>query len=265
MVMNESNVTRVFVLDYGKGFNIEEFFPFFSEERMRKIENCRHSDMRVQLAAAEITVCAAMKSIGRDYAPPRYNYAACGMPCMEGGYISITHTHGIAACAVSHQRVGIDVERIRPVNHLLAARILCDEELAEFRKLIELRKPIAPDKEEKLCGSMDADDYILQAWTAKESVLKLTGAGLGGGMKSFLYDKNRNYIRANANGVQYPVDMLKLVVSECRRGNEVLDSRNALLAVCTETQTELKVFMTDSPSECFEGNMIPMTMSRFDM
>lgn len=227
--MNEVNFARVFVLDYGKGFNIEEFFPFFSEERMRKIEACRIKSMCEQLAAAEITICAAMKSMGQDHAPPQYWYDPNGMPCMYGGYISITHTKGIAACAISNHSIGIDIERVRTISGTLAGRILCAEELAEYS-----------------CAA-DADNFVLQAWTAKESVLKLTGEGLGGGMRNYYYDRNQSCVHARNHNVKYSVDISVLTVSECPGFCGERNHNAALLAVCTEFEQSFKLHIANSP------------------
>lgn len=77
-----------------------------------------------------------------------------------------SHSAGIALLALSPGReLGIDVERVRPMADLeaFAGGALDAGERAEF---------------DELAGDA-ALDYALRIWTAKESVLKFTGDGLG--------------------------------------------------------------------------------------
>lgn len=82
--------------------------------------------------------------------------AESGQPRMEGGYLSLSHSHGLVACAVSAEPVGLDVERIRPVSPRLL-RLLSPEERDYVR--------------------CDADFFRL--WTLKESLIKCRGGHLG--------------------------------------------------------------------------------------
>lgn len=62
---------------------------------------------------------------------------------------SLSHSHGVIMLGISHSEIGVDIEKIRPVN---------------FQKF----------------SFMDADDErdFFRKWTERESYLKYTGAGL---------------------------------------------------------------------------------------
>ncbi len=82
-----------------------------------------------------------------------------GKPTVEGCFFNISHTDGIAVCAVSDREVGIDIERFD-------------------RKLNEsvIKKAFTP-AEIQMVG--DDRDKFIRLWTVKESVMKWYGLGLG--------------------------------------------------------------------------------------
>lgn len=84
-----------------------------------------------------------------------------GRPDIGGYYGSITHSGHVAIAAVSQQRIGVDVERIRPVQDDLSAWIGSAQEFA----LID-----------------EHATFVL--WCAKEAVLKAIGVGLDEPMRS---------------------------------------------------------------------------------
>lgn len=153
-----------------------ELMPFFSETRLGKIGRWllnpqdsslseKHISALEQSAAAELAICAAMKNSGRPFAPPDYAYKESGQPTIQNGHISISHTEGYAACAISRQPVGIDVEREHTFSKAAAKRILSPQE-------------------ELLRESANEDELLSRIWTVKESFLKMTGEGIPGGMRT---------------------------------------------------------------------------------
>jgi 4'-phosphopantetheinyl transferase len=93
-----------------------------------------------------------------------------GRPTVAGDdqlSFSLSHSGSFAVIALAHDdtRVGVDVEAIRSRPRLaaLAARVLNDEEHAEWLAL--------DDAEEQLRS-------FLRAWTAKEAYLKALGIGI---------------------------------------------------------------------------------------
>ena len=89
-----------------------------------------------------------------------------GQPYLTGCdlHISISHCDALVACAISENPVGIDIERIRPINPQLCQRICTEAELAYLQP-----------------GNLE-DPAILrrffEIWTAKEAYFKKCGTGI---------------------------------------------------------------------------------------
>lgn len=89
-----------------------------------------------------------------EEAPLRYD--AQGKPMTDGLYLSISHSRGLAACAVADCPVGLDVELVRPAP----------------RRVWEHLSP-----EERVYAADDA--AFSRLWTAKEALLKCRGGQFG--------------------------------------------------------------------------------------
>lgn len=83
----------------------------------------------------------------------------------RGLHFSVSHAEGVALIAVcASARVGVDVERIRPLDDLdaVAAQVLSTGELEALNALEGRRR----------------DEAFFRYWTAKESIVKASGEGL---------------------------------------------------------------------------------------
>lgn len=89
-----------------------------------------------------------------------------GKPFLKSGAFcfNISHSRGLAVCAVEDSPVGVDVERCRVFSAALTQRICTAEETV----LIAERT--------------DRDSALTRLWTAKESHMKLTGMGMAQGI-----------------------------------------------------------------------------------
>ncbi|WP_322170409.1 4'-phosphopantetheinyl transferase family protein [Acutalibacter caecimuris] len=79
---------------------------------------------------------------------------------------SISHSHGLVACALGKGELGLDVERLRIFSPRLAARVARKEERCQAA----------------LAG--DFDSGMTQLWTCKESYMKYTGLGMAQGLQA---------------------------------------------------------------------------------
>jgi phosphopantetheinyl transferase len=105
------------------------------------------------------------------------DYGRWGKPVLAGAFagrlhFNLTHSQDEALIAFSRTNpVGIDLEMLAPAYTVewsirMAASILCDAELSEWQQLPDGNKP----------------GMLLEAWVAKEAVLKAIGCGIAGGM-----------------------------------------------------------------------------------
>lgn len=89
---------------------------------------------------------------------------ANGKPRFEGdkGFFSLSYTDGWVYCALSDSEVGLDVEKVRPVNPNAIQRVLSREEWMQYS--------VSENPAEK----------FMQFWTLKEALCKFTGLGIAG-------------------------------------------------------------------------------------
>ena len=102
-----------------------------------------------------------------------FNVNGYGKPFLKGNYglhFNVSHSEDWIVCAIDNEPVGIDIEKVRPVNLLeIAAQLFSDE---EYKTLI-VKSP------------EDRQRFFFDLWTLKESYIKAVGAGLSIPLKSF--------------------------------------------------------------------------------
>lgn len=87
-------------------------------------------------------------------------------------YFSISHCDDAVVCATDNTAVGIDIERIRPVDLRLAKKICVDEEMQYLFGKIPAQDDFVFCKDENiLCR-------FFEIWTAKEAYFKKLGTGI---------------------------------------------------------------------------------------
>ncbi len=98
--------------------------------------------------------------------PPALAFSSEGKPRFPGGLpaFSISHAGDLALCAFGSSELGADIERVIPAEEELLD-ILRPEELAWLRR------------------SRDWDLAFFRLWTAKESLAKAGGGGLGAALQ----------------------------------------------------------------------------------
>ena len=114
-----------------------------------------------------------------------------GRPCLGwGNYWSVSHKPQCVAAVVSKERVGIDVEEIRP-------------------RSASLFDHVATQEEWQLKGK--SWDTFFRYWTAKEATLKAVGVGIGGGLKNCrtVSVPDENHIVLEYRGASFLVEQLR--------------------------------------------------------
>lgn len=86
-------------------------------------------------------------------------------------HFSISHSHGLVACALAETPVGLDVERVRAFSPALAERVC------------------APGERAMLERAADPDSFLTRLWTCKESYMKYTGLGMAQGVAETAFSR----------------------------------------------------------------------------
>jgi 4'-phosphopantetheinyl transferase len=124
-------------------------------------------------AARGFLRCAMGRFIGCAPSELRFEYGPHGKPTLPGTPIrfNLSHSGDLALLGVTREaRLGVDVERLREVDHLrIARRFFAPAEADRLARLPEKRRRAA----------------FFAGWTRKEAVIKAVGAGLALSLDSF--------------------------------------------------------------------------------
>jgi 4'-phosphopantetheinyl transferase len=138
-----------------------------------------------------------------------------GKPYIDGCEMfkySLSHSGDYVICATDSDEIGADIQEMRQWNMNVAKRFFHE---SEYNRIID-----SPD--------IDQIKEFYMIWTAKESVLKLNGRGLGAGMGHFVTDGFYNTIRDINDGKSYNIriygEIGGYIICVCSRGGDFPDS-----------------------------------------
>lgn len=153
-----------------------KWYALMSEDKQARVDRFRFEDDKKRTVAGEML---ARRAIAEWCGVPKdsiiFDKTKRGKPFARDLPVefNVSHSGDMVVCAVDNQPVGIDVERIRPINLAVARRICTEEELLYLFGH-------SPKKTE---FTHTADQQILirffKMWTEKEACCKLTGVGIG--------------------------------------------------------------------------------------
>lgn len=92
-----------------------------------------------------------------------------GKPFVVGSDIcfNLSHSGSKVLCVCGEGRIGCDIELIKAYNEKVAHRYFC------------------PEEQTRLANSKHSGADFTRLWTLKESILKLTGVGMVGGLSTY--------------------------------------------------------------------------------
>jgi 4'-phosphopantetheinyl transferase len=145
---------------------LQQTYMQLSPSRKVRIDRLRRQEDKVRSLAAERLVYQLLKK--------HFGITAVKLLCKSSGqpyladcplHVSISHCEQAVACAVSHTPVGIDMERIRPIDLRLCRHTCVPEEMEYLR---------AGER----CGDQEVFRRFFEIWTAKEAYYKKCGTGI---------------------------------------------------------------------------------------
>lgn len=145
--------------DQLNGKKTDTIYPVILKVPVEKQSLTGRDSVRFLRQYARQAVIASAQKIGVDL--PIFEKDNDGAPIPSNGvFWSLSHKPEYVAGVTSDNPVGIDVERIRPVQPSLVNRVI--------------------DNDERQLAGMISDALFYRFWTAKEAVLKAVGVGLKG-------------------------------------------------------------------------------------
>ncbi|WP_097006207.1 4'-phosphopantetheinyl transferase family protein [Lacrimispora amygdalina] len=108
-------------------------------------------------------------------------------------YHNISHTDGLAVCALGDEPVGIDTELIRPFSEKIIRKVMSAKEQELFEKL----------------KGKERTAYFFKIWTLKESYVKAKGWGITIPLTDFSFYLEDGTVTCSVPGVHVVLRCLK--------------------------------------------------------
>lgn len=174
--------------------HISRFINHLSVEKQEGIKKFRRQEDALRTVIGDILVrinaCSKLGIVNKDIIYEKNEY---GKPYIKGYNkfcFSISHSYEWVVCAINDFPLGIDIERIKPIDLKVAERIYSKHEVSEMEKRdIPLRLA-----------------FFYDLWTLRESYVKAIGTGFHLPFDSFsfkFYDENRVELVTNKRSDDY--------------------------------------------------------------
>ena len=166
-------------------------FESMSDERKQETLAIIPENKKRQKIAADM-LCRQMlaEADGINPADIIIKKSSNGKPYAENSNykFSISHCGNLVVCAVSKNKIGVDIEKIRNVRLKMADKFACESEIAYIGEKLE---------------------RFFEIWTLKEAFFKCKGTGLGSDIKSVCFDIAGEQITCSENG--YSLSFYKVI------------------------------------------------------
>ena len=136
----------------------DHYFSMMSNSRKEKVESLKDKDSRKRTVAGEMLAKQMLsQESGKREEDIVIEVGENGKPFSNIMHFSISHTENLVVCAVAENKIGIDIEKIKPYDDRLCRRITNDKEYEYINK--------------------DAEKFF-EIWTLKEAIIKRDGKGI---------------------------------------------------------------------------------------
>lgn len=171
-------MVEIFAVNINQQLNrpiFNHLMSFLPEEKQDTIKKFRRAEDAQSSLLADILVrtviCSKLSICNQDIVFYKNRFGKPFLSNSRDFQFNITHSGEWVICAVHHLPVGIDVEKIQPVDFNIAKRFFSNEEFVDLISLdSSLRLP-----------------YFYELWTLKESYIKAVGKGLSIPLDSFSF------------------------------------------------------------------------------
>ena len=144
-------------IDLGEEFTLSQY-------RKKRLETIWQEEKRRQSIGAELLLNKALEELYPGFKPPAdIILDNNGKPYISSKplYFSLAHSGNIAACAVSDNNIGLDVQ------------------IEEAPREKIMRRVFSGRESEYVLSATDKNHAFTEVWTKKESKVKKSGAGIG--------------------------------------------------------------------------------------
>lgn len=167
---------------------IDKLWTFLDKDRQEKVLAFKNAGERNRSIFAGLLLRHAFMQAGHSvtqWQQVRVERGTYGKPYIKGFMdfqYSLSHSGKWILCAVDTDSVGADVQEGKPWKLSLAKRFFHP---SEYDRLLSL---------EGMDNQYKRTQEFYKMWTAKESVVKLIGRGIGAGIGSYVTNEDYSYI-----------------------------------------------------------------------
>ncbi|MGZ9784490.1 4'-phosphopantetheinyl transferase family protein [Bacillus pseudomycoides] len=161
---------------------------FISSERVNNIKRFRFEEDKIRSILGELlvryTICKNSSIKNSDILFKKNEFGKPYIDCNYGIQFNLSHSGSYLICAISDQKIGIDIEKIQDIDIDIASNFFCKSEYDEISSVPNLKKY----------------EYFYSYWCLKESYIKYIGEGLTIPLNSFCFeivDENIKVIKSN--------------------------------------------------------------------
>lgn len=175
------NINNLSFVDY------EKWFSLMADKKKGQINRMHHEDDKKRSVVGEMLVKNAVYDIsGVPIEKLTLKTTENGKPYIENSdiHFNISHCKDWVVCAIHNKPIGIDIEKIRPINLKIAKRFFtADEQNYVFSRI---------PKEEDFDKTADSDmlKRFFEVWTGKEAYLKYKGTGITDNLNALYVNEN---------------------------------------------------------------------------
>lgn len=152
------------------GLTADAVLHTLSDYRLKRLERTARPEAKVQSLGAELLLIHAVRSVYPEAELPlEITVGELGKPKLRGIELefSLSHSAGMALCAISDKCIGADIQLRTVYKAALAERFFTKKEAAA------------------IAWAADKDRMFTRTWAVKESYLKLLGTGMHRPLSSF--------------------------------------------------------------------------------
>ncbi len=162
------------------------FYQYIYNEKKKKIDKLKkETDKLVSILGEYLLAQLLKKYYNIDYKKVKFNYNKNGKPFISNYniFFNISHSHNFAACIISDNECGIDIELVRPVN-------------------LNIINTFTNSNEKEYILNNNADVYyrLFKIFTLKEAYLKMMGSKITN-IKNIKFIINSNDIKCLDNNI----------------------------------------------------------------
>lgn len=152
-----------------------KYFSFMSPEKQQRVNKFRFVDDKKRTVAGEMLARKAIAEwcsvdetaivfYKNEHDKPYLKDLSC--------HFNISHSGDFVVCAISENEIGIDIEKIRPIDLKIAKKICTETELKYLFNGTPNENDFNPATEDELLSR------FFKLWTAKEAYGKCKGVGV---------------------------------------------------------------------------------------